>query len=95
MLTVILGTQVGIGIKVIHNNVPLELGSLHQIGAVTVLTAFLFALHSCRKVDIRHIRNLFGKLKIENPDLYKKLLDQYKGGNNPEKLVKALNRYRR
>ena len=86
--------QVFIGIKVVHNSVPLELGSLHQIGAVTVLTATLFALHSWRKLDVRHVKNLFGKLRDENPQLYRDLLHKYKGAN-PEQVVKDLEKYRR
>lgn len=77
-----------------HKSVPLELGSLHQIGALSVLTATLFALHSCRKLDVRHIKNLFGKLKHENPELYKNMMNKYKG-SHPDEFVKDLQKFRR
>ena len=34
---------------------------------MTVLTAFLMTMHTCRKVDPRHLKNLMGKLRVENP----------------------------
>jgi hypothetical protein len=40
---------------------------------MTVLTAFLFALHNGRRVDPRHIRNLMGKLKVEDKAGYEAL----------------------
>jgi heme a synthase len=46
LLSLVLAAQVYIGIKVVHKSVPVELGSLHQVGAMTLLTASLIALHS-------------------------------------------------
>ena len=94
LLMLVLSAQIFIGIKVVHNSVPVELGSLHQVGAVTVLTAGLFALHSCRKLDTRHLKNIFVKLRDENPQLYRDLLNKYKGAN-PDQVVKDLEKYRR
>ena len=34
---------------------------------MTVLTALIFAIHTCRRVDPRHIKNLLGKLRVEDP----------------------------
>jgi hypothetical protein len=79
---------------VVHKSVPLELGSAHQIGAISVLSTALIALHSCRKCDVRHVKNLFGKLKIENPKVYKDMMNRYKG-SHPDEVIKDLNKYRR
>ena len=43
---------------------------MHQAGAVTVLTALIFAIHTCRRVDPRHIKNLLGKLRVEDPQAF-------------------------
>ena len=45
---------------------------------MTVLTALMLTLHSGRRVDIRHIKNLLGKLKIEDRKAYEKLM-QHQG----------------
>lgn len=42
---------------------------------MTVLTATILAMHSCRRPDPRHIKNLIGKLKIEDPIAYKKMME--------------------
>ncbi|CAI2370050.1 unnamed protein product [Moneuplotes crassus] len=94
LLSAVVLAQITIGIKVVHNSVPLELGSLHQVGAMTLLTATLFALHSCRRLDLRHMRNLFGKLKMENPELYRNMMKNAKS-STPEQVIKDLNKYRR
>jgi heme A synthase len=67
LLMTALWSQVGLGIYTIYESVPIHLASMHQIGAMTVLSAFLFCLHTCRGIDLRHMRNLFGKLKAEDP----------------------------
>jgi len=59
--------QISIGIGSIWYPSEIWIPNLHQAGALTVLTTILFALHTCRKVDPRHMRNLLGKLKIEDP----------------------------
>lgn len=59
--------QATIGIHAVWFPEPIWISNIHQAGALTVLTAVLYALHTCRKVDPRHIRNMLGKLKIENP----------------------------
>jgi cytochrome c oxidase assembly protein subunit 15 len=40
--------QVSLGIATLLAAVPVWLGSAHQAGALTLFTATLFALHSCR-----------------------------------------------
>lgn len=67
LLLTALWMQVSLGIKTIWESVPIHLASLHQIGAVCVMSSFLFALHTCRGVDARHLRNLYGKLRVEDP----------------------------
>ena len=68
--------QLFLGMNVIWNNVPIHLASLHQIGAMTTLTAVLFACHNARAIDNRHMLNLIGKLRIEDPVAYKNLMKQ-------------------
>lgn len=43
--------QLGIGVTTIWESVPTHLASAHQIGAMTVLTAFVMCMHTCRRVD--------------------------------------------
>ena len=38
------------------------------------MTAFLFTLHNARRVDIRHVNNMLGKLKREDPNAYMRLM---------------------
>ena len=52
--------------------------SMHQIGAMTVLTTFLYTMHTCRRIDVRHLKNLMGKLKSEDPEAFKRMTSQYK-----------------
>jgi hypothetical protein len=73
ILLTALWLQVSIGVNTIWQSVPIHLASLHQIGAVSVLTAFLFALHTCRGADARHLRNLYGKLRVEDPAAFKRM----------------------
>lgn len=44
---------------------------------MTVLTAMIFSIHTCRKVDPRHIRNLLGKMKVEDPQAYQKMMGSF------------------
>ena len=44
---------------------------------MTVLSAFLFAMHTCRKVDPRHLKNLMGKMKLEEPEAFRKMTSSY------------------
>ena len=66
--------QLGIGVNVIWNSVPIWLASSHQVGAMTVLTAMIFATHNARKIDPRHIKNLLGKLKTEDRTAYEQMM---------------------
>lgn len=66
LLTSSLWVQLFIGMNVIWKHVPINLASMHQIGAMTVLSCFLFSAHCSRKIDPRHMRNMMGKLRIEN-----------------------------
>ena len=50
---------------------------MHQAGAVTVLTALIFAIHNCRRVDPRHIKNLLGKLRIEDPKAFEVMMKNF------------------
>jgi len=77
LLLTALWMQVSLGIKTIWESVPIHLASLHQIGAVCVMSSFLFALHTCRGVDARHLRNLYGKLRVEDPLAFKKMSGMY------------------
>ena len=63
MLTVACWAQVTIGANVIWNSVPIELASMHQIGAMTVLTAFVFSQHCARRIDPRHMKTLMQRLQ--------------------------------
>ena len=65
--------QMGIGVNTIWKSVPIEWASSHQVGAMTVLSAFLFAMHTCRKPDPRHLKNLIGKMKLEDPEAFRRM----------------------
>jgi hypothetical protein len=41
---------------------------------MTVLSAFLLAMHTCRRVDPRHLKNLLGKLKAEDPQAFHNMM---------------------
>jgi hypothetical protein len=56
---------------------PVPLANSHQAGAVTVLTAMLFAMHTCRRVDPRHIKNLLGKLRVEDPKAFHAMMQNF------------------
>jgi cytochrome c oxidase assembly protein subunit 15 len=66
--------QMFIGMNVIWNSVPIWLASSHQFGAMTGLTAFIIAFHSCRRVDPRHTKNLLGKLKLEDKQAFDQMM---------------------
>lgn len=34
-------------------------------------------MHTCRRVDPRHIRNMLGKLKVENPQQYEQMFKKF------------------
>lgn len=63
LLVLALWMQLGIGVNVIWNHVPVWLASSHQVGAMTVLSAAVFAMHTARRPDPRHLSNMLGKLK--------------------------------
>ena len=44
---------------------------------MTVLSAFLFSMHTCRRVDPRHMKNLLGKLKTEDPAAFTRMMASY------------------
>ena len=66
--------QLFIGVNVIWQSVPIWLASSHQMGAMTVLTALILTMHSVRKPDLRHVKNLLGKLRATDPEGYKKFM---------------------
>ena len=53
------------------------MASTHQIGAMTVLTAYLMALHTCRRIDPRHMKNILGKLRTEDPKAFQQMTGAY------------------
>jgi hypothetical protein len=63
-----------IGITAVWYPNFIYISSFHQAGAMTILTAMCFAAHTSRRVDPRHIRNLLGKLKVEDPAGYKRMI---------------------
>jgi len=69
--------QLGIGVSTIWKGAPVEWASYHQVGAMTVLSTFLIAMHSCRKVDPRHLKNLVGKMKLEDPEAFRRMTSSY------------------
>ena len=50
------------------------MASSHQIGAITVLTALVMCMHHGRGIDPRQIKNLLGRLKLEDPQKYKQFM---------------------
>ena len=50
-LVLALWSQLGVGVKTIWESVPIHMASTHQIGSMTVLTAFVLTMHTCRRVD--------------------------------------------
>lgn len=70
-------TQLAIGVNTIWKGAPVEWASSHQVGAMTVLSAFLFTMHTCRKVDPRHLKNLVGKMKLEDPEAFRRMTGSY------------------
>jgi hypothetical protein len=44
---------------------------------MTVLSSFVFAMHTCRKPDPRHLKNLLGKMRFEDPDNFHKMMQSY------------------
>mmetsp|Transcript_8107 Transcript_8107/g.7553 ORF Transcript_8107/g.7553 Transcript_8107/m.7553 type:complete len:99 (-) Transcript_8107:24-320(-) len=85
--------QLAIGVSAVWYPNPLELAALHQIGAMTLMTATIYGLHTCRKVDPRHIRNLMGKLKVENPEGYKQLMTKFDHTKMSKKDFEAAKQY--
>lgn len=76
--------------KTIWESVPVHLASSHQIGAMTVLTAYLMAMHTCRRIDHRHMRNLLGKLRIEDPQAFQQVANSYKSNMLSKREYEAL-----
>lgn len=74
-LVTALWAQLFLGMNVIWNNVPIQLASAHQIGAMTILTSVLMLLHSAKRVDPRQIKNLIGKMRAESPESYKNYMN--------------------
>lgn len=44
---------------------------------MTVLSAFVMAMHTCRRIDHRHIKNLMGKLRVDDPKQFEQAFSQY------------------
>ena len=55
-----------------------------------VMSSFLLALHTCRGVDARHLRNLFGKLRVEDPEAFKRMSGMYNSTKMPKKAVDSI-----
>lgn len=77
LLIAALWGQLYIGVLTIWQSVPIHLASAHQIGAMTVLSSFLFAMHTCRRVDPRHLKNLMGKLRMQDPKRFEAMMSNY------------------
>ena len=73
-LAISLWVQMFIGMNVIWNSVPIWLASSHQFGALTVLTCIIYAHHNARRVDPRHVKNMLGKLKIEDKTAFDQMM---------------------
>ena len=37
----------------------------------------IFAIHTCRRVDPRHIKNLLGKLRVEDPQAFQAMMQNF------------------
>ena len=66
--------QGDIGMLTVWGSVPIEKASMHQLGAMTLLTTGILALGACRRVDHRHLKNMLYKFKMEDPKNYKILM---------------------
>lgn len=42
-----------------------------------VLTTMLLAIHTCRRVDPRHVKNLLGRLRVEDPQGFQNLMKTF------------------
>lgn len=69
------------------------MASAHQIGAMTVLTSVLFAMHTCRRVDPRHLKNLLGKLRADNPKAFHNMMMQHNKHMLSKREYQALQRH--
>ena len=49
----------------------------HHGGALTLIAVINYAIHTCRRVDPRHVRNLLLRLKTENPKTYEQFLRNF------------------
>lgn len=58
-----------------------------------ILTALIYSLHTCRKVDPRHIRNLLGKLKVEDPKAYEQMMKGLNKRQLSKSEVEAMKKY--
>ena len=77
LLVFALWMQMLIGMNVIWNNVPINLASSHQVGAMSVLSCFMYSMHCARRIDPRHMNNMMGKLRIEDKKAYEGMLKFY------------------
>ena len=59
LLLLAVSAQVSLGVLTLINAVPVELGSAHQAGALTLFSVVLFTLHSCR---VPHAGKLVARL---------------------------------
>jgi hypothetical protein len=66
-----------LGISTVWYPSPIWNANAHQAGAVTVLTALIFAIHTSRRVDPRHIKNLLGKLRVEDPQQFQAMMSNF------------------
>ena len=83
----------GIGMLTVWGSVPIEKASMHQLGAMTLLTTGILALGACRRVDPRHLKNMLYKLKMEDPKNYKILMKNAEA--DTKQPLKELQKYRR
>ncbi len=67
-----------IGVLAVWKAVPLELGSLHQLGAVSVLSSTLYLMHTARRPQGRFIASMLKRLQRENPKKFGEFVRKHK-----------------
>lgn len=57
-----------------------------------MLSAFLVAMHTCRRVDTRHLKNLMGKLRVDDPKAFEQMTRQYNSSMLSKRQYETLRR---
>jgi heme A synthase len=69
--------QIGSGVANVVHSSPIDAATRHQIGALLIVAATLFALHTTKKPNKAHIEHIFNSLKNKDQDKYEKLYKMY------------------